>query len=388
MNPITLKPTSVSLAALAVSALLSACGGGDGPPSAITTAASDIADVSGRAKALGLTVDTVDAKALFDWAQYKYPELFVNGVDLPGTIPYEGKTFQVRAFASSRYLGLADTGDVYGLGDFTDNALRSFGNKSLYAASVVADQCNVYPGSPGCVATPPPSGPLNECTDPALSTLPTGFTLSLVYDYSGSLTGEQRVESRIEGPASFEGQSAVKITTTTAGSNTVEGYAVSLSSTTQSFQQAAGNGLVKTLGALADSSTSGITVGGITIGGTQSSSKIVYAPPLDNREFFLQKGQTSTQTNLVTTTTSTPAGVPSSSVNVTHTVTFADKDPALQVFGKTYNTCRYTMTDPTGGITTIWYLVGKGVPVKTVSTGSDGTLTVQLKSGLYNGAPL
>lgn len=93
------------------------------------------------------------AAELFDWAGYRYPELFQpkpQGPDI--RVDYLGQTYTVRAYDNGNYLGLTSDGRIYGLGPFTDHALTGFGQAADYAEMVAADRCAVYPGT--CPAAP------------------------------------------------------------------------------------------------------------------------------------------------------------------------------------------------------------------------------------------
>ena len=336
--------------------------------------------------------DATRAKELFDWAEYKYPDLFQIGPQNADVVR-DGINYIERAYPNGNTLrlpkGSADP-TVYGFGPFTDNTLMAFGKWSDFADLVRADACTVYPGSCGGQTTP---GPLNECADPAAEALPTGFRSRLVYDYSGTLTGEQTIETVIDGPAAFEGQSAIKITSTTSGTNAAAGIPIPITTTTkvESYEQLGVNGVTKTLGALIAVTTDPISIGGIQIPGSTSSSKTVYSPPRDNLEFHVALGQTGTIVSNVTTTTIAPPGILPVASTLTETFTFEGKDSNVTVPAGTYSTCRYrTNGHNANTYTTAWYILGKGIPVK-IQTTVDGAVTdlQQLKSGsTYNGAPL
>jgi len=331
--------------------------------------------------------DATRAKELFDWAEYTYPDLFPKGPQNVDVVR-DGINYVERAYSNGNALrltkGAADP-TVYGFGPFTGNTLMSFGKWSDFADLVHADACKVYPGSCGGQTT---AGPLNECTDPAAATLPTGFTSRLIYVYSGALTGEQTIETVINGPSQFEGpnglENAIKVTSVTSGTNTFEGIPVSTSAKVESFEQVGTNGVTKTLGALVDLKTQ---MGEVVV--SAATSKTVYNPPRENLEFHIAQGQTGT---IVSTSTTTPIVPPGSAIGstVTDTFTFEAKE-SVTVLAGTYNTCRYrTNGANANSYTTAWYILGKGVAAKVVSTENGVvTSTQQLKSGsTYNGAQL
>ena len=370
-----------SLISLALAALLTACGGGDdGTEGAVKFAGQMRAASVAAPTVAAAAATTVTADMTLDWAEYKFPELFPKAIALRfPNIEYGGVVYNARAYPGAwgmRYLGITPDGRIYGLGDFTGNALQQFNDIPYWAAQVLADRCSVYPGSCGG----PVAGPLNECTDPVAEALPTGFRTRLVYVHSGTLMGEQTTESVIDGPSTFEGQSAIKITSTTSGTGTFEGETVDMSTRVEAYQQLGADGVTKTLGALVQ-----MTIGGFPF----SSSKTVYAPPRENLEFHIAEKATGTITSSATTTTLVPPGAPPVAVNYTETFTFQAKEPKTVLAG-TFATCRYR-TDGANASTydTTWYIVGKGIPALVEST-VNGVVTdrQELKSGTYNGTPL
>lgn len=385
-----------SLISLAVAALLAACGGGDDGTEGAVKFAGQMRAASAAAPSAAVTAaTTVTADMTLDWAEYKFPDLFPKAVAIRySSVVYEGQQYNAREYRGawgSRYLGITPDGRIFGLGDFTGNALQQFDDIAHWSGQILADQCNVYPGSCGN----PPAGPLNECADPAVASLPTGFNLKLVYDYiSADASGEQTLEMEIDGPDNFEGQSAVKVTTLSSGTNDFGGIPVTNSTKIESFEQVGGDGVNLSLGALADVTTSGFTVGGVTFPGTKIRTKSVYNPPRRNLEFHLALGQTGSITSTSTTTTLEYSGLPGeppgpTTATTTETYTFEAKEN-VDVPAGTDFACRYRLNgDDANSYTTTWYIVGKGVPVKSQTTVNNVvTDTQQLKSGTYNGAPL
>ena len=380
MTTLTLQRSAVSLSVIA---MLGACGGGgNGSDVASSTSAK-------REQAQALTVGSVGAKELFDWAQFKYPSLFANG---PQNQPfsYLGTNYTIRVYPNGNYLGLTTAGDVYGIGPFNNNVLTKYGTLAGFAGAVVADECLVTPTAAGCT-NPTPAGPLNQCIDPVSANPPAGFRLHLVYDLSGSVTGEQVSDSVVDGSAAFEGQNATQTTTTSSSSISIPSLPTPTTTTSKikSYTQPSTttSGLFKTLGVLAEATSGSITFGGITVPGTTTSSKSVYTPPYENLEYTLQVGQSITVTSTQVTTGIQPVTAPlTSSYRQTHTFEAVE---TITVLGRSYNTCRYRVSDNGTDFVTSWAIVGKGVAAKTQSgTGSNITL-LQLKPGsTYNGAAL
>lgn len=393
MTHTSLRPAAA--AALLLCSLLAACGGGnEGTSASVHEQAFAAAPVSDRVQVLATTGRETSAVAvtitndqLFAWAAKTYPTLF------PGTaqklsVDYEGKTYDVRFFAATgNYLGISG-GEAYGLGPFTGNVLQGFGVVQSYATTVCADGSCTSSGGGGGGSTG--NGTLNDCIDPASGSLPAGFRLQVVYTYSGVITGEQTVETVIGSSASFEGQTATLSTSTTRGTNTISAagqtFTVPTTTVVKSYQQPAGNGLLKTLGAETEATIGGITFSGVKLPDTVTKSKTVFDPAELNSEFTLQVGQNVTKNTTIRTTLVSGTGA-TTSVSSATTYTYEARE-SVTVPAGTYNTCRYKTTTAAGDTGTVWYIVGKGVPARTESRTSGGTQLIQLKSGNYNGAAL
>ncbi len=150
-----------------VALLLTACGGGE---PADSTSAGPLPVTELRERPLATTPATnspaVSNEQLFTWAQLTFPELFGTAPPQAMTVPYQGRTFDVRFFAArNAYLGVAD-GEAFGLGDFTGGALQSFGPVSNYADAVCARVgCTPVAGArAGITWTPVTSLPATPCS--------------------------------------------------------------------------------------------------------------------------------------------------------------------------------------------------------------------------------
>ena len=394
MTPRTHTSARLTALALAAAALLAACGGADTAPDTAATAGMRdfVAQIerkhpmtaAEREAAQAITAAQVDAKALFDWAEYKLPSLFPKGPqNLPTPIPYLGNTYTVRAYPNGNFLGLRQDGAVFALGPFTGNALQQFGRLADYVAAVVAEQCQVNPAS--CVPTNEPTGPVNDCTMPAATALTPGNRAILTYvtytTSAASPTGEFTLDGTVIGNASFEGQSAVRLDTVLRGTSDDFGVPGTAETTTKSYSQVAQNGLTLDLG--------GETEGTFSAGGQslQVRSKYVVNAGGLNNEFSLQLGQSFTKlvTNTFTTQAPFPSG-PDTSTS-TETITFEARE-SVSVLAGTFNTCRYRSIDASGATTVTWYVVGRGIPVRTRITIGSQVETNELKSGTFNGGPL
>ncbi len=377
---------SFMLTLVASAALFAACGGGGRGDSVAVRA--EQARPTERAQALAV----VGAKELFDWAQYKFPDLLGGAfVDFPAPIPYQGANYTVRHVpGKGAYMGLSDTGQVVALAPFTNNNLQGFGPLSALEPLIQADSCSVYPGS--CAGTQPP-GPLNGCTMPAAQALVTGNRWILRYETTGASSGTSDFDAVVDGPVTFEGQTAIRTSGTINSTFTVQGSPgypgypddpTTTTSTTRSrtFEQAASGGFINTLGHEGEF---------IVAGAIASSSRSVYNPHDLNGEYGLQAGQSLTKTSSGTVTTTMP-GLPASTVTFSdrETYTYEARDSSMTVRGRTYDTCRYrTATPGIAGVYTVhWFVFGKGIAVRTQSVAGTETTTTELVSGTFNGAPI
>ncbi|WP_347251119.1 hypothetical protein [Zoogloea sp.] len=383
----------LSLTALSLALLLTACGGGDPSPStAPAEVKAFVAQAAGpqrRAAAAPSTSSEFSATQLFDWAEFKYGPLFPKTGAQNFELDHEGLHFEVRAYANGNFLGLASNGQVYGLGPFTGGQLQSFGVASAFAAQVQADRCSVYPSQCGNNG---PLGSLNECTAPAAQTLVSGRRLLANYVVSGTGegagNGEYTLDLRVEGSSSFEGQSAIKVRSLVNGTFTAEGQTSTNKMTGVSYEQVADGGLIRSLG---DESEHEIQMGGTLM---KQSMRVVMTPPELNSEFTLRPGQSITKTSTSRVTSSTSMGgvsQPATTNTVTSTSVYTyEARETVTVQGRSYDTCRYKEVDPSmpNLVTKNWVLVGHGIPVRTLNTTPDSTQTLEAKSIELNGSRL
>jgi hypothetical protein len=382
------KPThSRTALALATLALVAACGGESSAPMSAQEFAAAVrpdAPRSDRLRALAAgsgstaaAAATITNEQLFQWARLTYPELF-PGTPSTLTVPYEGKVFDVRAFPNGNYLGVSN-GVAYGLGSFTGGNLQDFGSVQTYA-DMVCSKVSCTPTGGGGGGT----GSLNGCTQGFSEAMRTGNTYRVVYISSvlvaPSSTGEYTIDGVVNGPSSFEGTSATKVTTTTRGSQ----FGVPVDATILSYHVSTGNDLTRTLGTEATA----------TIQGFPASIKAVFAAPASvNDEFTLATGTSLTKSETMTSTTSVqglPFPIPPSTVTSSTTYTYEGRD-TVSVQGRTWDTCRYrSTTADSPGYTLSWFIYGKGLAAKIEDYTAGGTVQYrgELKSATMNGASL
>ena len=114
-----------------MSTLLASCGGDD---------ATQADKAQTHRRALAADAPTIDATALFGWVETTFPSLFPAGPQNQSLV-YEGKTYTLRYYPGTQnYLGVTGS-DIFGLGEFTGNALQAFGQLSDWSCQVLGQTC-------------------------------------------------------------------------------------------------------------------------------------------------------------------------------------------------------------------------------------------------------
>lgn len=330
------------------------------------TGAPDAAPTDDRVRPLA-TSEPLSVDAVFDWAEWKYPDLFPKG---PGNvqITHLGVTYTVRAYATGNYLGVTPGREVYGLGPFTANVLLPLGPISVWEILIRGDSCSVYPGS--CGSNLPANPQLNECQPAALTALTQGTRAHAEMAYTGFLNGTQVLDMVVDGPSSYGGQATTQVTFTLQSSIAGQGVSTLV---TKSQMQAVPGGLPQQL---ADETT-------FTSGSLTTLTRRVYDPPYVAREFTLARGAALTSTTSGSDVKVQPAGT-TVRFSETKTFTFVTRE-TITVRGRSYDTCRYTQTQQgSSETTTLWYHVGSGLTVRVGVTGGG----IELVSGSVNGVPI
>jgi len=385
-------------AATLIAATLVACGGGEPPRVTGLDFASRVSPQAPRSLMLRASAPpaapvpapsrAITNPELFAWAQATFPAIFGSAAPQSASIVLQGKTYDVRGYtgpAGVVYLGISE-GVVYGLGAVTNNQLLNLGEVQTYACQAVPSICQQ-----------PPTASLNICADPTSAIQFGGTRATFVYVYSGLLNAEQTVDLAVIGLATFEGQSAAEATTTTTWRTTQSAppATITIDSTivAKTYHQAGDGGLIRTLGAVVDTTTATTT----TIPGlpplpgatTTIRTRTVYNPPTEDTEFLLQPGQSLDKTTTQTTTTlQAPVAVPPATTTTTVRHTFEARE-SIVVLGRQYDTCRYKQATVGGSeVTTTWFIVGRGVMARSLVSTAAGNQTIELKSGSFNGTPL
>ena len=194
----------------------------------------------------------------------------------------------------------------------------------------------------------------------------------LNYNISGAETGTSASTSVNNPSATFQGSSASEwnqtITTTlsapTAGTFTVD---------TQFYYQLDGSVEVE-LGNIAQITS--------PLAGTITT---VFTPAFRDLRWTLAAGGEFTGTRSSTNTTAF-TGVPGITTNASSQLKVRyDGRESVTVPAGTYSACKFTEND---GEAVLWFDPASGASVKSVSTGSGGSVTLELTSGSVNGAPI
>lgn len=365
------------LLALAAAALLAGCGGGDNPAPAHEAAATALRAHTLSVKAASAVAPDEAARQLMDYAEARS--------DLKVYFPSHQATqdfgpFKFRYYPTSGiYLGVVVTADpnyilngVYVMGG-------EFGNNPIYVGKVTD---YIVPTDPNTN----PTGGNNGCADLTLAEVQ-GTRLVINYAYSGVITGNVTSDTLVGGLTTFEGQQAREVTTKTAGTTTTSGLTAEMEIETKAYERKTGDAEVTNYGMV---SVSKSKFGGID---SITTIKSVWSPPWVDRQYALALGGTLTVTQTGTTTTTTSfGGLPgtpmTSPSSLTETVKYVARE-SVTVPAGTYTACKYehTSAGSAGGadVTTNWLIVGKGIPVKTVSGSGSNMLTIQATSITLNG---
>ncbi len=362
--------------ALSVAALVSACGGGETsltPAQAFAARITTDTPLAGRLQSASVGARlaspvVITNDQLFQWLQLQFPELL--GTTAPTVIanlPYD-----VRGFQGGVYLAVAN-GRLYGLGPFTNGQLIDFGVIQQFADLVCSRiNCN---GS----GTGGGTGALNGCTLPASEALRIGYSRAATYVRNEltapTSTGEFTIETVVEGSATFEGQSAIRVPTRVHG---VQSGQV-VDTTVKAYQQIADNELTRWLGAETDVSVQGMAL----------TVRSVDDPAQLNNEFTLALGASMDQTSTTTSTyVNAPFPFPPTTESSTTRITYEARE-TISVLGRSYDTCRYKYVPASGGgaFSYNWFIVGKGLSARQEMRNSAGDVlgNVELKSATING---
>ncbi len=192
--------------------------------------------------------------------------------------------------------------------------------------------------------------------------------------------------STVGGIVNFEGHSARETTAVTTGSHSTPAGTVAIDTTGKYYGSRTGDAQMTSYGfeTVASGSTQGISF--------TNTLRGVYNPPSVDNQYGLAAGQstTTTLTGSITSTTHftsafpIPDQVSTTSISSSSTTKFVGTE-SVSVPAGTYNACKFEVTSGTSDVTTSWYIVGKGLHVKTTVSGSSPQ-TIEATSVKLNGA--
>lgn len=374
---------------LAIAALLAGCGGGSdtaataeaSPAAAAATMRARIQSAaptaSAQAVAAAATVSPEEAaRQLMNYGEANFPDLFPEHQT---TLTFGA--FRYRLYSNGLYLGVvvSDADPAYQMGGVYVMG-KQFGVLPLYVAPLTSYI------TPTPTTDPDPSGAGNGCHDLALSDTE-GTHAVIAYEYRGPTSGTVTVDMLTGAMTTFEGQQARVLTSKTTGNTTTAGQTVALNIESKSYLRRTAESELTHYGSLLTTTN---TVGALT---TTTSTKVVYTPPWLDRQYALPLGDslTTTQigaTTITTSTTGLPPTTNTGTVNTDLTLKYAGRE-TLAVPAGTFNTCKFESTN-SGGVaaTTQWVIVGKGLPVKTVTVSGSTTQSSEATSVTLNGQKL
>jgi hypothetical protein len=372
------------LLALAASALLAACGGG-----ADTTSVTP-QDAAGAMRAHALSAKAGAANVKIAAATVTPEEAARQLMDFGESVfkvyfPEHQTTqtfgpFKYRAYSSGVLLGVVVSADAnYQLGGVYVMG-GAFGNSPLYVGQLTSFITPVPPAD----TDPGPTGAGNGCHD--LGLLDTEGTRTVIaYQTSGAASGNVTVDSVTGAMTTFEGQQARELSIKTTITTSIAGQTTPVDSLVKSYVRRTAEAEITNYGSSSSNTTA--------IAGFNSTvtTKSVYSPPWVDRSYALAAGQSLTASHTSTTTsTTTITGVPPSTNTSTSTTTQSTKyvgRESVTVPAGTYSACKYETT--IGGVaTTQWVIVGKGLPVKSITVTGNTTQTLQATSVSLNGQAL
>lgn len=352
------------LLALAIAALVAGCGGGDTAESPAVPSLSNSA-LHAPAGALAAVSPQEAARQLMDFAEGVLSGIF------PGH-PTTGSLgpFSFRAYPGGIFLGVVVAENpVY---TFEGVYVVGILGGTLAHPAFVGPLTNfIMPVDPGTGGGG--SGTGNGCYDLGLAETP-GTHIVETFEYSGSVTGSQTVDSLVGDLTLFEGHQARATATHSTGSNTVQGTTVAVDTNGTFYASRTG--------------TSEMTHYGFSTVAGPATINTVYSPPFVDRQSGLAIGESIIATQTGTTNmTFGGTSLPPSQINTTTTTKYVGQDPVTVPAG-TYNTCKFEVTTAgSSGVTTNWVIVGNGIPVQVTLTG-DAPVTMKATAISLNGQPL
>jgi hypothetical protein len=368
----------IAAAVIAAAALLAGCGGGSAKPELDLVPQSAIGV---RPKAAELLPDTSvapdeAARQLMDFAEATFPSLF-PGHPATGSSP----PFAYRAYPGGVYLGVV-VGEA-----------SPYSQGGVYAAGILGGTLAdpAYAGQlTDFIAPVAPGATSNDCFDFELADT-AGTHIVVGYGYSGTVTGNETVDTTVGALTTFEGFAARQTTVSTSGTHTAAGRSTAVNTYWTAYQSAEADIGLTQYGLKSSATVFDPCCGGdVTI---TTTNKTVFSPPYVDPQYSLALGQSRTATLSGTLTTTIRRNFGGDQVSTTPltavstTTTYAGQE-WITVPAGTYKACKFqVIASNADAVTTHWVIAGKGITVKTVVSGSADQ-TIEAKSVLLNGVGL
>jgi hypothetical protein len=289
--------------------------------------------------------------------------------------------FAYRAYPGGVYLGVVVTdGTAYTYGGVY--AVGILGGTLAHPAYVGQLTSFITPVVAGGGGT----GTGNGCFDLSLADVQGTHTV-IGYTYSGAITGTETVDTTVGAVTTFEGHTARQTALITTGSHTASGQTVAINTNGTTYSARTGDGQMTQYGLQTVATGS---AGGFSF---TTTIKTVYSPPFVDNQYSLAIGGSVTQSLAGSATTTIHTGFGPDQVNTsaipasTSTTTYVGQE-SVSVIAGTYSACKYQVTTAgSSDVSTSWFIVGKGIPVKTTISGSVSQ-TIEANSVVLNGAHL
>jgi hypothetical protein len=368
------------LLAVAVAGFIAGCGGGSDTLGVDSSQAPQ--RVGAQATLLPGTSVTPDeaARQLFDFAEATFPGLF-PGHPSTGTLG----PFAFRPYPAGIFLGVVvsenavyNYGHVYVVGLFGGTLASPFDLGPLTNF--------ITPVDPGVGGGGGGSG--NGCYDLALFDTQ-GTHLEIAYQYTGSVTGTQNMDTLVGAMTTFQGQSARETTVVTSGTNFAQGLQVDGTFTGRNYAKRTGDAEITQYGSTFSGTGTSPGFGSATLNFTS-----VFNPAFVDQQYSLAVGQTFNASQTIGTTGSVSSGGFSFPLDSTSTQSYAITyvgQEQVSVPAGTYSACKLQTTTTAGADVTTqtsWLIVGKGIPVKTTTTAAGITQTIEATSVKLNGSAI
>lgn len=321
------------------------------------------------AACLSVAAHAADATAAFEWAEWKYPELFPKG-PASTRIDHLGTAYTVRSYGNGNHLGITDDGGIYGLGPYTAGALLRLGSLETYGALIRADRPVMYPWLAA------PATGLNECQPLAVVSQVPGTRYQVVLEGVPPLLYRLTMTQEVIGPASFGTQAATLTRLDTVAEVGSPAAPYTSRQEYRLFREALVDGRVREFGEEL-TQTEGASA--------PVRTRTDFIPDIVDGLYTIRVGQMSARNESGTLTGLDPIQ-PARSHSRNTTRAFEARE-SITLDGRTFDTCRYRETQGSTLLSRSWVHVGTGLFLRIDLQGSV-TQRLEMRTATLNGTPL